>query len=228
MITADTYGQSTVVLERGAADRSKRRLSFQRDSHSKWRVLDIRVPKRDTRYPSEFSEHVALGLDGTGRMTIVIQSRTGLYCSHVSRPQQHRVPRTTRDDGYPSLFRGQLAMAHNPDEKPATVRTGTLTNGPDTTRWRAREDESSWVEQTAVGAGGAVAFVLGNDGLEEALFNAFLLRPGKAPLGLWPGDHHNGGVQMRTYPSGRRLDVTSHTSSREYRYFLPSGRRLTR
>jgi hypothetical protein len=221
-ISSASYGRSSVWLERDPADRAKRRLVFE-DAGEPARVLAITVPERNRHMVSAWAENVALGLDASGRLAVVLQSRRGLYWSPVARPRLRRVPGTTGDDVFPSLFRGRLAFNHAAGKR-TSVRSGTLTAGARRTLATAHDADNAFIMDTRIGSGGAVAYVIGGDGAEAALFHARLARPGRTPLNVWPGDSHNDGITLTIDRSGRRLTVAA--MGRVRRYALPSGRRL--
>ena len=168
-------------------------------------------------------ENVALGLDANGRLTVVLQSRRGLYWSSVARPRLRRVPGTSGEDVFPSLFRGRLAFTHAAGER-TSLRSGTLTAGAVRTLATADEDDNAFIMDTRIGSGGAVAYVIGGDGAEAAFYHARLARPGRTTLNVWPGDSHNDGITLETDRSGRKLTVAA--MGRALHYALPSGRRL--
>jgi len=221
-ISSQSYGRSWIWLERDPADRAKRRLVFE-DAGAPAQVLAVKVPERNRHLHSPWGENVALGLDANGRLTVVLQSRRGLYWSSVARPQLRRVPRTSGEDVFPSLFRGRIAFTDAAGER-TILRSGTLTAGAGRTLATAEEDDNAFIMDTRIGSGGAVAYVIGGDGAEEALYHARLARPGRKTLNIWPGDGHNGGITLETDRSGRKLTVAA--MGRALRYALPSGRRL--
>jgi hypothetical protein len=221
-ISSASYGRSSVWLERDPAGRTKRRLVFQ-DADAPERVLAITVPKRNRHMISMWAENVALGLDGSGRLAVVLQSRRGLYWSPVARPRLRRVPGTTGDDVFPSIFRGRLAFTHAAGKR-TSVRRGTLTTSAQRTLATANDDDNAFIMDTRIGAAGAVAYVIGGDGAEAAFYHARLARPDRATLNVWPGDSHNDGITLETDRSGRKLTVAAN--GRALHYALPSGRRL--
>jgi hypothetical protein len=224
-IASAAYGHSEAWLQHKADDRHRRELVFQAAPETPARVLSVTVPPRDTSISSEWGENLALGRDRTGALTVVMQSRRGLYWTHVtSEPRLHRVPRTTKDDVFPSLFRGRVASSHAVGLR-SSVRLGSLTGGLARQLWTNGSDDNLGARDTAIGAGNAVAFVTVSDGAEEGLFDARLVRPGRrGVLDLWPGDRHNGGVSLDVSRDGRRLTVAA--SSQVIRYALPTGRKL--
>jgi hypothetical protein len=221
-LSSASYGRSSIWLERDPADRAKRRLVFQ-DAGTPGRVLAITVPERNRHVVSAWAENVALGLDGNGRLAVVLQGRRGLYWSPVARPRLRRVPGTTGDDVFPSIFRGRLAFTHAAGKR-TSLRSGTLTTRTQRTLATANEDDNAFIMDTRIGAAGAVAYVIGGDGAEAAFYHARLARPGRATLNVWPGDSHNDGITLQTDRSGRKLTVAA--DGRALRYALPSGRRL--
>jgi hypothetical protein len=221
-ISSASYGRSSIWLERDPADRTKRRLVFE-DAATPARVLAITVPDRNRHLASTWAENVALGLDGNGRLAVVLQSRRGLYWSPVARPRLRRVPGSTGDDVFPSVFRGRLAVNHVAGKR-TSLRSGTLTAGARRTLATANDDDNAFIMDTRIGSGGAVAYVIGGDGAEAAVYHARLARPGRATLDVWPGDSHNDGITLETDRSGRRLTVAA--MGRVLHYALPSGRRL--
>ena len=221
-ISSASYGRSSVWLERDPADRAKRRLLFQ-PAGEPARVLPLKVPERNRHFVSAWAENVALGLDRSGRLAVVLQSRRGLRWSRVARPRLHRVPGTNGDDVFPSLFRGRLAFTHAAGKR-TRLRSGTLTAGPAHTLATASEDDNASIMDTRIGSGGAVAYVIGGDGAESAFYHAHLARPGRRTLNVWPGDSHNDGITLETNRSGRKLTVTA--MDRVLHYALPSGRPL--
>jgi hypothetical protein len=223
-ISSQSYGRSWIWIERDPADRTKRRLVFE-DAGAPARVLAVRVPERNRRIRSRWGENVALGLDANGRLAFVLQSRRGLYWSSVARPRLRRVPRTSGEDVFPSLFRGRLAFTHSAGGR-TSLRSGTLTAGAGRTLATADESDNAFIMDTRIGAGGAVAYVIGGDGAEEAIYHARLARPGRTTVNVWPGDSHNGGITLETDRSGRKLTVKA--MGRVLHYALPSGRRLSR
>ncbi len=221
-ISSQSYGRSWIWLERDPADRAKRRLVFE-DAGAPPQVLDVKLPERNRRMRSPWGENVALGLDANGRLTVVLQSRRGLYWSSVARPRLRRVPGTSGEDVFPSLFRGRLAFTHAAGER-TILRSGTLTAGARRTLATADEDDNAFIMDTRIGSGGAVAYVIGGDGAEAAFYHARLARPGRTTLNVWPGDSHNDGITLETDRSGRKLTVAA--MGRVLHYALPSGRRL--
>jgi hypothetical protein len=221
-ISSASYGGGSVWLQRDPADGAKRQLVFE-DAGVPARVLAVRVPARNRHFHSPWAENVALGLDGSGRLTVVLQSRRGLYSTPVSHPRLRRVPGTTGDDAFPSLFRGRLAFTRV-DGKRTSLRSGTLTAGSARTLATADDDDNEFIMDTRIGSGGAVAFVIGSDGAESVLYHARLARPGRTTFTVWPGDSHNDGITLETSRGGRRLTVAA--MGRVLHYALPSGRRL--
>jgi hypothetical protein len=222
-IASAAYAKAEIWLQRKPSDHKQRELVFQATPDSAPQVLDVAVPQRDTRFPSEWSERLALGLDRAGRLAAVVTSRTGLYWTRVKHaPKLHRVPGTTKADSFPSIFRGRLAYDHQP-RAVSSVRVGSLTDGATRTAWTNRSDTAWAAVDTAIGADGAVAFVIGADGAEEALYDAKLVRPDGRVVDVWPGDHHDGVLSLEISTSGRRLTVAGPTV---WHYALPSGRRL--
>jgi hypothetical protein len=221
-ISSQSYGRSWIWLERDPADRANRRLLFQDDSGPA-RVLAVKVPERNRHLRSSWGENIALGLDAGGRLTVVLQSRRGLYWSSVARPRLRHVPGTSGRDVFPSLFRGRVAFTHAARER-TSLRSGTLTAGAARTLATAAENDNAFIMDTRIGSGGAVAYVIGEDGAEAALYHARLARPGRTTLNLWPGDSHNDGITLETDRSGRKLTVAA--KGRVLHYALPSGRRL--
>jgi hypothetical protein len=221
-ISSAFYGRSSIWLERDPADRTKRRVVFQ-DAGAPARVLGVTPPERNRHLLSAWAENVALGLDASGRLAVVLQSRRGLYWTPVVRPRLRRVPGTTGDDVFPSVFRGGLAFNHAAGKR-TRVRNGTLAAGARRTLATANADDNEFIMDTRIGSGGAVAYVIGGDGAEAAFYHAGLARPGRATLNVWPGDSHNDGITLETDRSGRRLTVAA--MGRVLHYALPSGRRL--
>jgi hypothetical protein len=176
-ITSAAYGKAEIWLQHKADDRHRRELVFKASPDAPARVLSVTVPPRDTSSSSEWGENLALGRDQTGKLTVVMQSRRGLYWTHVtSEPRLHRVPRTTKDDVFPSLFRGRVASSHAAGMR-SSVRLGSLTGGLTRQLWTNGSDDNLGARDTAIGAGNAVAFVTVADGAEEGLFDARLVRP---------------------------------------------------
>ena len=100
---------------------------------------------------------------------------------------------------------------------------GSLKGEATRTAWTNTSD-TAWVAvDTAIGAGGAVAFVIGADGAEEGLYDALLARPRGRVLDVWPGGHHDGVLSLDVSANGRRLTVAGPSV---WHYALPSGRRL--
>jgi hypothetical protein len=221
-ISSASYGRSSIWLERDPADRTKRRLVLQ-DAGTPARVLAITVPERNRHMVSTWAENVALGLDGSGRLAVVLQGRRGLYWSPIAHPRLRRVPDTTGNDVFPSIFRGRLALTHAAGKR-TSLRSGTLTTGARQTLATASEDDNAFIMDTRIGSGGAVAYVIGGDGAEAAFYHARLARSGRATLSVWPGDSHNDGITLETDRSGRKLTVAAN--GRVLHYALPSGRRL--
>jgi hypothetical protein len=219
-ISSAYYGHSSVWLQRDPADHTKRQLVVEDGTT---RVLAVTVPARNRHFDSRWGENVALGLDASGRLAFVLQSRRGLYWSPVDHPRLRRVPGTTGDDAFPSLFRGRLAFTHVAGKR-TSLRSGTLTAGSARTLATADEDDNEFIMDTRIGSGGAVAYVIGGDGAESVLFRARLARPGRTTLKVWPGDSHNDGIALETNRSGRTLTVAA--MGRVLHYALPSGRRL--
>lgn len=229
VIATASYGKAEIWLRRKPDDRHRRELVFRSTPGATPRVLRVTVPPRDRKSTSDWSENLALGLDRRRKLTVVMQSRHGLYWTHVAgKPRLRRVPRTNRNHVYPSIFRGRIAAGQIAGSR-SRVRLGSLTHGLAHTVWRNRSDRNLAARDTAIGAGDAVAFVAVADGAEEALFDARLVRPGRGGIiDVWPADRHNGGVSLKVSGNGRRLTVAAHRSPTVVRYALPSGRRLTR
>jgi hypothetical protein len=222
-IASASYGPAEIWLQRTPEDRRQRQLVYRASSNAAPRVLDIDVPAHNRKLPSDWSERLALGRDGHGRLTVVMTARRGLYRARVKDgAKPRRIPRTSLDDSYPSLFRGRLALAHQPHLR-SSVRVGSLGLGPRRTVW---SDRGSAAVETAIGKGGAVAFVTAADGAEEPLYDAALATPAGRVRDLWPGDRHNGGISLELTPNGRRLTVAVAKGHRLLRYRLPGGRRL--
>jgi hypothetical protein len=217
------YGPAEIWLQRKPEHRRERELVFRSAEGAAPRVLDIRVPAHNRKLPSDWSERLALGLDGHGRLTVVMTARRGLYRARVKDgAKPRRIRHTSLADSYPSLFRGRLAFAHEPHAR-SSVRVGTLGSGPQRTVWSDRE---SAAVETAIGRAGAVAFVTAADGAEEGLYDAELATPAGRIRDLWPGDRHNGGISLELTPNGRRLTVAVSAGHRLLHYRLPGGRRL--
>jgi hypothetical protein len=174
-----------------------RRLAFVSRPGAAPRVLAVHLPAR--------AGHPALGLDAGGRLTALVDGAGGLYRTRVTgTPRLRHVSGTNRGDRFPSLFRGRTAYDHG-----ATVRTRALDGGPAVDVW-SRED---WAPlDTAIGAGGAVAFVAVRDGSGNGAFQLGLARPGRPVrrLSSLPlGDTHTGTLAIDGVDAaGRRLTVT--------------------
>jgi hypothetical protein len=224
-IASAFYGTAEIWLQQTPGDPKRRELVFKSTPDATPEVLDIAVPQHDASVPSDFSEHVALGLDRSGALTVVMQSRIGLYWTHVGgQPRLRLVPRTSRRDAYPSIWRGRLAFDHQVGTR-SSVRVGSLDQGPQRTVWSNASDDSWVAIDTAIGADDAVAFVIGSDGADEPLNDALLARAGKRVVDLWPGDRHNGGLSLDISPDGHRLTVAAASSHTVIHYALPTGRR---
>ena len=218
-----SYGRAQVWLQREASDRTRRELVYQPSAGVAPRTLDVTVPRRDMTVSSQWGEQLALGRDRAGRLTVVVTSRRGLYRTRVAAARTlRRVPGTTRRDSYPSVFRGRLAYVHQRGTR-SRVMTGSLTDGASRTAWTNAADTASAAAQTAIGANGAVAFVVVADGAEVGLFDAKLARPDGRVLDVYPGDRHAGELSLSVSSHGRRLRVSGPST---WRYALPSGRRL--
>ncbi len=229
-----SYGESEVWLQPKADDGRQRELVFQESREASPRVLDVRVPRRNRGFVAPWAENLALGLDASGTLTVVMQSNRGLYWTHVEgRPRLRRVPGTTTRDTFPSLFRGRLAYGRSVGDERSTVRVGTLTSARARTVWSNRSD-GDWVAQDiAIGAGGAVAFVSVRDGAGNGAYQVRLVRPGRSVkrlLLLQLGHTHEGFLAIRgVSPGGRRLTITRQLdeSGTTIKFSLPAGHRVS-
>lgn len=233
VLATASYGEAQVSLRRVPDDRTRRELVFARTATATPRVLDVRVPPRNERFASHFAENVALGLDGGGRLTVVLQSRGGLRWTHVTRPRLHRVPGTTRNDTFPSLFRGSIAYARVVGDLGSVVRVGALDSARSRAVWSNLRDEArTWVAlETAIGRKGAVGIVTAREGAGNGAFRALLGSPGRKAKRLESlalGHTHEGGLSVETTTDGRRLIVsrTLDGATKRSRFALPSGRPL--
>jgi hypothetical protein len=231
-IASAAYGNAEIWLQRKPSDRGQRELVFKQTPNAEPRVLDVTVPPRNKRMISRWGENLALGLDGRGKLTTVLQSKRGLYRTRVTgTPHMHRIPATTKDDTFPSLFRGQVAYGRRIGENRSIVRLSTLRGARARTVWTNRSRPQYAAEQTAVGAGKAVAIVTVREGAGAGGYQALLARPARPTkrlqtLGL--GDTHRGGLSVEVNRNGRRLTVTRNLddSTTTITYALPSGREL--
>jgi hypothetical protein len=231
-IASAVYGEAEIWLQRKPSDRTQRELVFQQVPSAEPRVLDVKVPPRNKRMISWWGENLALGLDGAGKLTAVLQSDRGLYWTHVTgTPRMRRVPATTRKDTFPSLFRGRVAYGRFAGENRSIVRLGALRRSRARTVWTNRSSTKWVAQQTAIGAGNTVAIVTLRDGAGNGARRVLLARSGRPTkrlqsLGL--GHFSEGGLWIETSRNGRRLTVTRtlDDATTAITYALPSGRRL--
>jgi hypothetical protein len=232
-IASAGYGKAEIWLQRKPSDHTQRELVFKASSDAAPRVLSVTVPQRNTHFVSAWAENLGLGLDASGTLTVVLQSKRGLYFTHViGTPHLHHVPGTTKDDTFPSIFRGRLAYGRQIGETRSVVRLGSLTGARVRTVWHNTDGE--WAAQdTAIGAGNTIALVTVRDGAGNGGYQAQIVRPGgtaKRLLNLGLGDTHDGGLAITgVSPSGRRLTINRQFdgASTDIAFALPSGRKIS-
>ena len=180
--TSARYGHAVLRLQHGE-------LAFARSGAP--RPLRVRVPAH--------AAGVALGLDARGRLVGLVDGRGGIHRVPLSGAGAlRRVPATRDGDDHPSVFRGRLAF-----DRGTGVFAGSL-DGAARLVWRGGE----WAPaDTAIGAGGAVAFVARRDGSGNGAWE--LATPSKRLLSLPLGDIHTGSLAIDGVDaSGRRVTVT--------------------
>ena len=231
-IASAIYGKAEIWLQHKPSDHKQRELVFKASRDAAPRVLNVTVPQRNTHFVSRWAENLGLGLDATGKLTVVVQSNRGLYFTHVTgTPQLHHVSGTTKDDTFPSIFRGRLAYGRQIGENQSTVRLGSLTSARARTVWPNTDGE--WAAQdTAIGTGDTVALVTVRDGAGNGGYQARIVHSDgttKRLLNLGLGDTHDGGLAITSVsPSGRRLTINRQfdNTSTDIAFALPSGHKI--
>jgi hypothetical protein len=231
-IASAIYGKTEIWLQHKPSDQKQRELVFKASRDAAPRVLNVTVPQRNTHFVSRWAENLGLGLDATGKLTVVVQSNRGLYFTHVTgTPQLHHVSGTTKDDTFPSIFRGRLAYGRQIGENQSTVRLGSLTSARARTVWRNTDGE--WAAQdTAIGTGDTVALVTVRDGAGNGGYQARIVHSDgrtKRLLNLGLDDTHDGGLAITSVsPSGRRLTINRQfdNTSTDIAFALPSGHKI--
>jgi hypothetical protein len=230
-IATARYGDAQVWLQRTSPTSKTRELVFQASASATPRTLAVTVPPH-AHFQSPWAENLALGLDRPGRLTVVMQTNRGLYWTHVAgTPRLHHVPSTTKDDTFPSLFRGALAFGRRHGFK-SELRVGSLATGRVHTVWTSRPDNEWAAEDTAIGAHGAIAFVTVRDGAGNGGYQLRLIRAGgrlSTLLNVGLGDTHTGGISITGMSTnGRRVTAERDfdSSSVDVTYALPSGKKL--
>jgi hypothetical protein len=199
------FGAAEISLQPVSATDSTRQLVYRSAPSATPRVLSITVPPRIRHVVSPWADNVAMGLDGAGKLTVVMQSSRGLYWAHVSgSPALHHVPGTTKDDFFPSLFRGTLAFSHAVGVS-STVRTMPLSGGAVRTVWSSAPDNEFGAQYTAIGVARSVAVVLVRDGADSAAYVLKRFRPGRKPKTLMAAASGDALSMYGTSRDGRKL-----------------------
>lgn len=89
--------------------------------------------------------------------------------------------------------------------------------------WTTRPDDEWAPDETAIGAGGAVAWITVADGAEAGLYDAMVAPAHGHVIDVWPRGDHHADVSLSLSANGRRLTVRGRTV---VHYTLPSGHPL--
>ena len=216
------YGAAEIWLQRVAG---RVRLVFTAGRRVAARIVPISVPAPARSIAPNRREHLALGLDGRGRVTAVLQGARGLLWTPLSsRPSLHKIRGTDGRDTFPSLFRGALADSRVVPRGGSAVLIRQLDGGRTRTVWRGRRG-GPVARDTAIGSGRAVAFIT----VAGRRYALVLARPGRRPkrlLGVQLGRRQRGRVGIdRVSPDGRHVTVFSQLGRRirSKAFRLPSG-----
>lgn len=244
VLSSASSGRDEVELRRNPDERSERQFVYRRGGGA-LRVLEISVP----RHVSALGRpDLALGDDARGRLTLVTESRRGLYYARITGAQRlRRVKRTGRRDNSPSLFRGRIAYGtEGPTPRrgraafiPSRLRLAALATGRRRTIWENdfRELTSTsipseyFVTQTDVGRGGSVAFVTSRDGAGNGADEGHIAlrgREAKRVLSLRIPTS-GGGIFASVSSSGRSVTFESCRGSKcaDHTYSMRTGRKLS-
>lgn len=226
-----SYDRAQVWLQTKPGDREQRELVYRTDPAATPRVLDVTVPLRNQNLRRGLRENLGMGLDGNGRLSVVMQSKRGLCWTRVTgAPRLRLVPGSTGRDTFPSLFRGRLAFSRRVGSLGTEVRVGSLVDAESRVVASA-DDGLSATEDTAVGAGGSVAFVTVREG-GQLRHQVDVARPGgplKRVTRLVLGEGQEGGLTLPgVSPDGRLLRVQRQVGDRstEVAFSLPGGKAI--
>ena len=230
-VATAAYGASEISLQRDPDDRARRQLVVKEGDDATPRVL-LTAPPRNRRMQSSSGQNLALGLDAGGKLTAVLQSNRGLYWTHVAgKPRLRLVPGTTRNDTFPSLFKGKLAYGSRSGQR-SIVRLASLTRGGARTVWQRFRRSRALRHRDRHRRRRCRCRRTVRDGAGNGIYATEPRVPIASPkrlsrLGL--GDSHEGGLAIRRVTTdGRRVVIARDfdETHQAITFALPSGRRL--